>query len=189
MSKNILLTEYDGCLNRFCTSYERYDIKNSDISKVTIENLDPQVITDEDGHFPEACFRNDDYPSVKVRFELTDKRPSYYYIMCYPNCCGVVILYRLDTLYASINYEYTENMSAVLKVLLNICTELGYGACQYICTSQQTDITNTLLDNNFVKIAESNPRAYYVCDEDEEYYEEEKDYTIITYQLNLNEDE
>ena len=201
MTRNEFLTEYDQNLSEFCENasniwealkFSNNKIKKSDIVSIEFNNLE------DDTDIP-GLFRNSDYPSIEVTVntkKCSDSNSVYrFLILCYPNCCGIAILYGVEFVYAGKKYGRQENTIAVLCLLKEICSLLGYGSCQYVCTSYQDSVIASLEDLDFKKVHESLPRVNYerVYEDDDDYdseYEweevEEHEKKIYTYQLNLN---
>lgn len=200
MSKNEFLTEYNQDLDYFCkqASYmwktlktSNTKLKKSDIVSIEFNNL-------EEGEFP-GLFRNTDYPSIEVIINtktINDTTFQYkFLILCYPNCCGIAILYGIEYVYEGKEYNRHQNTTAVLFLLKEICSLLGYGSCQYVCTSYQDSVIASLEKLDFKKVHESSPRINYekIYEDDDDYDSEfeweeceETDKRIYTYQLNLN---
>lgn len=179
MSKNKFLTEYNQDLDYFCKEVpyiwktlksSNTKLKKSDIVSFELNNLEHNSDPDLPG-----LFRNSDYPAIEVVINANNVSDnSYIYkflILCYPNCCGIAILYGIEYVYAGKKYDKQQNTTAVLCILKEICSLLGYGACQYVCTSYQDSVIASLEVLDFKKVHESSPRLNY-----EKIYEDEDDY-------------
>jgi hypothetical protein len=140
MSKNEFLTQYDQCLEDFCYNASNIwenlkvntKLKKSDIVSITFSTLA------DDSDIP-GLFRSSDYPSIQVCINMknpdNNEFSTNYLILCYPNCCGIAILYGLEYIGGGFKYDKQQNTTATLFLLKEICSLLGYGSCQYVCTS------------------------------------------------------